>query len=222
VPVRVRPPAPTLFAPSLTAAASPKPCRLFNLDGTNMDAKRKPPKFKLQFKPEHISAFAARYSFEEDTNALAAGRAITRSDFSKENLRTIVLWKTRGRGISRFEKNSDTEVEDVLGLCVAAKTNRAKLAVLLALRGVDVPVASAILMCIYPKTFTVIDFRALEGLGTKSTNRSIDYYFAYNEACLDLAKTHGVTLRELDRALWQWSRERRTTLRISATRSRRA
>jgi hypothetical protein len=71
-----------------------------------------------------------------------------------------------------------------------------------------VPVASAILTTIDPERHTVIDFRALEALGCKSKDRTIDFYLVYLEACQSLAKTHRVSLRKLDRALWQWSSER--------------
>jgi hypothetical protein len=70
-----------------------------------------------------------------------------------------------------------------------------------------VPVASAILTAIDPKRYTVIDFRALEALGIKRASPSVDFYLDYLKHCRQLAKTHRVSLRDLDRALWQWSSE---------------
>jgi hypothetical protein len=78
----------------------------------------------------------------------------------------------------------------------------------LGLQGVQVPVASAILTAIDPERYTVIDFRALEALGCDSKDRSVNFYLAYLKTCRQLASKHGVTLRNLDRALWQWSNER--------------
>jgi hypothetical protein len=52
-------------------------------------------------------------------------------------------WKTRGRGRSRPARNSDAEIADALGLAMAARTERAAVAVLTSLAGVEVPVASA-------------------------------------------------------------------------------
>lgn len=163
--------------------------------------------FNLSFDPKEIPIYAARYSFEEDKVALAAGRKIFTGDYNRENLRAIFRWKTKGRGIGRIKRNSDNEIADALGLAVQAKTERAAVAVLVGLYGVDVPVASAILTAIYPKRFTIIDFRALQALGTDSSNRSIDFYLEYLTFCRALAVKHGVSLRDLDRALWQWSRE---------------
>jgi hypothetical protein len=105
-----------------------------------------------------------------------------------------------------LQRNSDEEIADALRLAVSAKTERAAIAVLRGLQGVDAPVASAILTAINPEHYTVIDFRALQALGSKSKDRSVNFYLAYLTRCGQLAKTHHVTLRDFDRALWQWSK----------------
>jgi hypothetical protein len=167
-------------------------------------------RFRLQFKPAEIAELAKRYGYERDDNPLAAGRRIREGDFTRENLSVIFEWKTRGRGRSRLMHNSDREIGDALRLAVCAETERAAIAVLLGLHGVQVPVASAILTAIDPERYTVIDFRALEALGSKSTDRSVNFYLAYLDTCRQLATAHRVTLRDLDRALWQWSDEQST------------
>ena len=58
--------------------------------------------------------------------------------------------------------------------------------------------------------YTIIDYRGLEALGEKRTWHTVDSYLAYLEHCRKLARENGVSLRELDRALWQWSVERGT------------
>jgi hypothetical protein len=164
-------------------------------------------RFKLQFRPAEIPELAKRYSFTEDDNALAAGARIRGGEYTRKQLSKIFEWKTKGRGRSRLEGNTDSEIADALKLAVSAETERSAVAVLRGLQGVDVPVASAILTAIDPKRYTVIDFRALEALGTKRASPSVDFYVAYLNACRQLAKTHQVSLRDLDRALWQWSSE---------------
>lgn len=67
--------------------------------------------------------------------------------------------------------------------------------------------ASAILTAIDPERYTVIDFRALEALGNMANDCSVNFYLNYLDACRRLAKGHDVSLRDLDRALWQWSSE---------------
>jgi hypothetical protein len=75
-----------------------------------------------------------------------------------------------------------------------------------------VPVASAVLTAINPERYTIIDFRALESLGINDYNLTVDYYLDYLKQCRELAGQHSVSLRDLDRALWQWSKEKPTNV----------
>ena len=163
--------------------------------------------FKLAFDPSLIPVLATRYDYADDTQALRAGARIRNGEYTRVNLLKIIKWKN-GRGVSHLKRNSDDEIADALNLAVAAKTDRAAAAVLTALHGVQVPVASAILTTIDPERFTIIDFRALEALGVKKSNITIDFYLSYLKQCRKLARINKVPLRELDRALWQWSKEK--------------
>jgi hypothetical protein len=160
----------------------------------------------LQFDPRKLRQFASRYAVEDDAEALAAGQGIANGEFSRANLSTIFEWKTKGRGRVRLYRNTDEEIADILSLAISAKSDRAKIAVLCGLSGVGVPVASAILTAIDPAEYTIIDFRALEA-GTDTADRSVDFYVEYLGACRTLAEKYGISLRDLDRALWQWSAE---------------
>ena len=163
--------------------------------------------FRLLLRPSQIKEIAGRYQFVDDTKALNAGAQICKGQYTRANLLAIFYWKTKGRGRSRLQKNTDEEIADALALAVAAKTDRAAVAVLVGLDGVEVPVASAVLTAIDPKRFTIVDFRALEALNQKKANITINFYLAYLNECRRLAKKNKVPLRTLDRALWQWSKE---------------
>jgi hypothetical protein len=110
--------------------------------------------FELQFDPHRIPEFEARYSYEDDTAVLKAGRRIRAGAYTRQNLQVIYDWKTNGRGRSRLAKNDDAEIADALKLACLAATDRAALAVLTGLHGVDVPVASAVLWAVAPERFT--------------------------------------------------------------------
>jgi hypothetical protein len=166
--------------------------------------------FRLQFDPVEIPALVERYRPSLDDTATKAGAEIRAGARTLTNLEAIFKWKTKGWGISRLRKNCVGEIADALSLATTAKTERAAISVLCGLQGVDVPVASAILTAIDPEHFTVIDFRALEALGKKTNNRSVNFYISYLDACRQLAEEHQVSLRNLDRALWQWSSEQAT------------
>jgi hypothetical protein len=75
------------------------------------------------------------------------------------------------------------------------------------LNGVQTPVASAVLTAIDPARYTVIDFRALESLGIKNKTITVDFYLEYLGYCRRLANKFRITLRHMDRVLWQWSKE---------------
>jgi hypothetical protein len=143
----------------------------------------------------------AKGMIKEDA-ALAAGRRIAGGDFSAANIFPIIHWKS-SRTLPLIKSNRDAEISDALGLAVSAKTPRAAMATLRGLRGVDVPVASAILTTINPERYTVIDRRALATLGVRRSTPTIDDYLIYLEFCTAKAAEFSVSLRDLDRALWQ-------------------
>jgi hypothetical protein len=174
------------------------------------------PIFKLQFEPEEIAKLNERYAYNDDAPALAAGKHIAKGTYSRAHLETIYRWKTGGRGISRIRRNTDEEIADALRLAASANTDRSGLAVLRGLSGVDIPVASAVLTTINPGRYTIIDFRALQSLGVNDPPvLTVSYYLEYLGVCRELAKQQKVSLRVLDRALWQWSSEKSQTRRNS-------
>jgi hypothetical protein len=164
--------------------------------------------FSLRFAPADVPRLVECYLLKEDDGAaLGAGLRIRGGDFSRDNLTIIFDWKTGGRGRSRLDRNTTDEITDALALAVSAKTERAAVAVLMGLNGVQTPVASAVLTAIDPARYTVIDFRALESLGIKNKTITVDFYLEYLDYCRQLADKFRITLRDMDRALWQWSKE---------------
>lgn len=164
--------------------------------------------FHLQFQESEINKYAEAYAFNDDAGALAAGEKIRGGQFTRNNLEEIFEWKTRGRGRSRLAQNSDEEIADALHRAIDAETDRVATAVLVGLQGVHIPVASAILTAIFPERFTIIDFRALEALDIQKPLITLDFYLQYLNECRQLALQNKVSLRTLDRALWQWSKEK--------------
>ena len=123
--------------------------------------------FQLQFSPDQIGKLASEHTYDFP-HVFETGDRIAQGEHTRRNLETIFRWKTGGRGVSRLSGNTDPEVAEALDIAVHAKTERTAVAVLIGLRGVNVPVASAILTCIDQQRYTMIDFRALEALGTST------------------------------------------------------
>jgi hypothetical protein len=178
------------------------------MQGRTVTIKRErvPYRFVLRFPPAAIPSLAKAYIDAREEKAFSAGRRIAFGSRGRDDLSAIIEWKTRGRGRSRLSKNSDDEIADALDLALQAKTERAAISVLLGLVGVDIPVASAVLTAIQPERFTVIDFRALFSLGINAGTYTIGFYLEYLTACRSIAAAR-VSLRTLDRALWQHSKD---------------
>ena len=69
------------------------------------------------------------------------------------------------------------------------------------------PVASAILHFVHKDIYPIIDFRALESSGTKKPKKySFSFWWEYVETCRDIASRNNVSMRILNRALWQNSK----------------
>jgi thermostable 8-oxoguanine DNA glycosylase len=152
-----------------------------------------------------------------DEYCLAAGARIRGGDFSKENLRVIYRWKMDawkylGQEQKYFDMNTDEAVAHALRSAVdGVNTQDIERAFreLESLNGIGLPLASAILTAIFPEQFTVIDIIALRALGApEKTSLSMPLYLSYLTFCSEQARRIGISLRDMDRALWQWRHER--------------
>jgi len=173
---------------------------------TGQYAPRRNGEFDLQFDRSLIRELSSRYSYALDEAPFEAGRAIASGDAAEVHLWTIVRWKSP-RSITKVRRNSAAEVAKALTAGGQGQTDGAAVRALVALYGVGVPIASAILTVIDPSRYTIIDVRALEALGVHATYPNVDFYLRYVACCRELAAESGVDLRTLDRAMWQWSKE---------------
>ena len=88
-----------------------------------------------------------------------------------------------------------------------AENERLRIEVLTLLKGVSWPMASVILHWCHTDRYPLIDFRALWSLGIDTPPRyTFDFWWAYVETCRSLADESQVSMRELDRALWAYSK----------------
>jgi hypothetical protein len=84
---------------------------------------------------------------------------------------------------------------------------RLRIEVLTLLEGVGWPTASTILHFCSNDRYPIIDFRALWSLGAAVPKfYDFEFWWAYTQFCRGLVDQAGVTMRTLDRALWQFSK----------------
>jgi hypothetical protein len=68
--------------------------------------------------------------------------------------------------------------------------------------------ASVILHWGCHEPYPILDYRALWSLGIDSPPAyNFNFWWAYTQQCRGLAAQAGVSMRTLDRALWQYSKE---------------
>jgi hypothetical protein len=167
------------------------------------------PKFTLQFAPEEIPALAARFPVLDESRLLVVNAAVrARGHYTRAEFVEVCAWKTP-RSRPRVAANSEAAVIDATGRALAASDEAIRFAALLELDGVGAPTASTLLYVAFPDDYPILDVRALESLGVRSRSTyPVSFWLEYLEACRTLARDNGVSLRTLDMALWQHSKER--------------
>jgi len=99
-------------------------------------------------------------------------------------------------------------VIDASRRALGAADEASRIAALLELVGVGVPTASTLLYFAFPDDYPILDVRALESLGVKPRSTyPVSFWLEYLDACRELSLRAGVSLRTLDKALWQHSKE---------------
>lgn len=167
------------------------------------------PAFRLQFPIAEVAGLASRFDYGSDEPVAAAGAAAReRGHYTKPELVLLCEWKSP-RSKPLVARNTAPFVEGITRTAFATVDEAERMAALCALRGVNAPTASVLLHFAFPDRYPIIDWRALESLGqSEQSAYTIAYWLAYLEACRELAAQAGVTMRVLDKALWQHSRER--------------
>ena len=134
---------------------------------------------------------------------------------------SIVRWKSvRPTGVIRDalrERSPDLgqAVKSLTATIHEAADHESRLKILLGVRGIGLPMASAILAVLYPNDFTVYDTRVcnqlgcFKNLGSRSTKTIWEDYERFRQAVRDEAVRTGAPeslgLRDMDR--WLWTRD---------------
>ena len=166
------------------------------------------PTFELQFPLDEIDALAARFPAGDDGRLHEVGVAVlARGYYTREEFIEVCAWKTvrsrpRSRATPKQPWSSDRpghrnrgRIREDDGAARARRRRRADC--------LDAPVFA------FPDHYPILDVRALESLGVKPRSQyPLSFWLGYLDACHELAQQAGVSLRTLDKALWQHSKER--------------
>jgi hypothetical protein len=161
--------------------------------------------------PEHqIPELASRYSYPKkeqyiENRIVPAVR--NRGHLNKKEFSAICLWKTP-RSRPKCAKNREEFIEEVTRIALTTIDEELKISVLLLLSGVGWPTASVILHFCDRGQYPIIDYRALWSVGIDPPPvYDFPFWWEYCEFVRGLADHTGHSMRIIDRALWQYSKE---------------
>lgn len=165
--------------------------------------------FTLRFSENDIRHWAEKNAsqdylvFQNKIGPSAQKRGyMTRPEFLK-----MCEWKSP-RTKSRCAKNSADFIKEITQVSFTAHHEQLRIQVLTLLIGVGWPTASVILHFCSGNKYPILDFRALWSLNAKQpTAYDFPFWWSYTEQCRALANRNNVSMRTLDRALWQYSKE---------------
>jgi len=129
---------------------------------------------------------------------------------SEEEFFKIIIWKSnrvKGKVLVGIRK-SRKSVKQIMREVYNVKTQEEKIKILINIKGIGLPIASAILTVCYPEKFTVLDYRVWDILfrdkrvKSKSVPNTISRYLDYVRVCKNYAKELKLSLRDFDKAMW--------------------
>lgn len=165
--------------------------------------------FVSRLDPSEIHTWADRYDYpEEEIFVQEVGPRIRGQGFcTAADFVALCVWKSP-RIRSRCGKNEPAYVEAVTRIALTTPHERLRIEVLTLLSGVGWPMASVILHWGHHDPYPILDSRALWSLGVSDPPAyTFDFWWAYTEFCRHLAHHTSISMRHLDRALWQYARE---------------
>jgi hypothetical protein len=167
-----------------------------------------PSPFKVRFATTTVLKWAARYAQSDEDVARVGEAAQSRGHLEPEELQVLARWKTP-RTAPHIERNGADFVREVTRCALSTRSERLRIEVLTLLDGVDLPTASVILHFAHPDPYPILDYRALWAIGSnEKPPYSFEIWEPYVAFTRATAQRLNVSMRKLDRALWQFSKER--------------
>ena len=166
------------------------------------------PKFKLRFPVREIEPYARRYPYGDEAEFLLAETVKRRGFLTREEFLAVCHWKSP-RTQPRCRSNSSEFIRDVTQCALSTSSEQLRIEVLTLLAGVSWPTASVMLHFFHREPYPILDIRALWSLGCDAPKQyDFPFWESYTKFCRSLAQKAGVSMRTLDRALWQYSKEK--------------
>ena len=159
-----------------------------------------------------IEKWAKRYEYKEEDRDVQkivqfALKRKTRNypigHLTRDELVEIVKWKSGHRTLHHVTSNREIDVIEDSHMAFVIDSHEP----LTRLKGVSISTATAIMHFASPEMFPIFSIRALSALGIRASQINSKLWPIYQENCLDWSEIYGVSLRTLDRAMWQYDKE---------------
>jgi thermostable 8-oxoguanine DNA glycosylase len=135
----------------------------------------------------------------------------------KSDFENILKWKLRnqfGRQLNLRQLNTDEIIRKITKLVFEIEHSsdnyetELKLRILTSIKGVEIPIASAILTLTNPDKYAVIDFRVWRQLfGIRKSYYTMTDYLKYLGVIKELSIKYDLKLQQIDMAIWQYDIE---------------
>ena len=164
---------------------------------------------KLKFNIKKIKDLAERYGDPLNENNVSNLVPIIKKQkfMTKNQLQILCKWKSP-RSAGNMLSNSEDYTKEITQYSFKTNNERIRIEILTLLNGVRWPTASCILHLFHTDKYPILDFRALWSIGIEKTP---DYKYAfwkeYTYFCRRISDEHNISMRTLDKALWQYSKE---------------
>jgi len=132
----------------------------------------------------------------------------SRGYLNRDEFLEICRWKSP-RTQPWCAQNDEFTVETVTRAAFTIRDESLKIDLLRTMKGIEWPTASTLLHFCDRRPYPILDYRALWSLGYGKVPRySMGFWLEYLRFTRGLARRLGVDIGTLDRALWQYSKER--------------
>ena len=168
---------------------------------------------KLKIKEMDINKWANKYDYSENEKELIKliPKIRKKGYLSKTELKKVAYWKSP-RVSGHIDKNDPAFVKEITKFSLNTKIEQARIEPLTLLSGVSWPVSSVILHFFHKAKYPILDFRALWSVGLEVPSQyTFDFWWEYVQFCRNISKKTKISMRKLDMALWQYSKENQKT-----------
>ena len=164
---------------------------------------------KLKFDLDCVQHWASRYEYGGQNKVTKLVKQVRKRGYLRRSeLITVGKWKSP-RSAGSIDNNERLFIKEVTRFALSTKCDRAAIESLTILDGVGAPTASVILHFFHKRDYPILDFRALWSVSLiddDKYNYSYALWSDYVKFCRKQAADADVSMRDLDRALWQYSK----------------